>query len=496
MKPSANLSFWRSTAAVIAILSIFGITVAPGAFAQGAYWVTDLGSLGGNGSYATCINNSGQVAGNSEITNYSSIGTTHAFLWSAGGMTDLGTLDGGSSYATSINNSGQVAGYISTTNSGYEAFLYTGVTMTGLYPATLTTSATGINGAAQVVGNFGSGGYIAGFGGFLFSAGMGGGIDILEAYGINDSGLVAGVSSDHLAVIFNAATGAKTYLGTLGGAGGSTTPSAINQNGQVAGGGHTSSAYNSQTHAFLWSSGIMTDLGTLGGYNSWAYGINNDGQVVGRSSRSTTNNSDAAFLYSGGNMTDLNNLIPASPGWTLTQANAINGSGQIVGFGFNPSGQTHAFLLTPVPVPHRATASAVVSNGVVANITVTDRGFGYTNPPIVLIQGGGDATATAVVSNGVVVNIVITDAGVGYTSTPSIYIYSPFGLQVGLLKAVQPSFTDLFLGTNYQLQVSSDLSNWTNQGSPFTATNPALAYPQYWNVDNWNQLFFRLEISP
>jgi hypothetical protein len=51
------------------------------------------------------------------------------------------------------------------------------------------------------------------------------------------------------------------------------------------------------------------------------------------------------------------------------------------------------------------------------------------------------------------------------------------------------------LGTNYHLQVSSDLSNWTNQGAPFTATNTSLVYPQYWDVDNWNSLYFRLQVA-
>ena len=35
------------------------------------------------------------------------------------------------------------------------------------------------------------------------------------------------------------------------------------------------------THAFLWQDGAMTDLGTLGGRASWAYAINDRGQVVG-----------------------------------------------------------------------------------------------------------------------------------------------------------------------------------------------------------------------
>jgi len=70
------------------------------------------------------------------------------------------------------------------------------------------------------------------------------------------------------------------------------------------------------------------------------------------------------------------------------------------------------------------------------------------------------------------------------------------GPRVNLMKAVKPSFANLSLGTNYQLQVSSDLVTWTNQGSPFTATSTSMIYPQYWDVDNWGQLFFRLQISP
>jgi probable HAF family extracellular repeat protein len=53
-------------------------------------------------------------------------------------------------------------------------------------------------------------------------------------------------------------------------------------------------------------------------------------------------------------MTDLNTLIHPALGWTLTTANAINDSGQIVGYGNNGS-TTRAYLLTPVdemtPIP-------------------------------------------------------------------------------------------------------------------------------------------------
>jgi probable HAF family extracellular repeat protein len=52
-----------------------------------------------------------------------------------------------------------------------------------------------------------------------------------------------------------------------------------------------------------------------------------------------------AFLYSNGAMIDLNSLLLPGSGWTLSSATAINDSGQIVGYGINPSGQQHAFLL-------------------------------------------------------------------------------------------------------------------------------------------------------
>jgi hypothetical protein len=155
-------------------------------------------------------------------------------------------------------------------------------------------------------------------------------------------------------------------------------------------------------------------------------------------------------------------------------------------------------LILAPPCPHRATAIATVVSGSVTAATITDSGCGYTNTPLVLIEGGGGtgAAGMAVVNNGVVSAIGIVNQGSGYTNAPNVYIYSPFGLQIGLLKAVKPTFSDLFIGTNYQLQTSTELSIWTNQGSPFTATNPVMTYPQYFDVDNWGKLLFRLQATP
>src|SRR5450631_3693211 len=68
----------------------------------------------------------------------------------------------------------------------------------------------------------------------------------------------------------------------------------------------------------------VRDLGTLGGSNSTAYGINDFGQVVGQSNIS----GDAtghAFLYSGGHMLDL------TPGGSNSAAYGINDFGQVIG---------------------------------------------------------------------------------------------------------------------------------------------------------------------
>jgi probable HAF family extracellular repeat protein len=81
----------------------------------------DLGSLGG-GSYATGINNAGQVVGYFETN----VGTVHAFLWTeSGGMQDLGTLGGGSSLASGINSAGQVVGSANAVSGETHAFLWT-----------------------------------------------------------------------------------------------------------------------------------------------------------------------------------------------------------------------------------------------------------------------------------------------------------------------------------------------------------------------------------
>jgi probable HAF family extracellular repeat protein len=98
-------------------------------------------------------------------------------------------------------------------------------------------------------------------------------------------------------------------------------------------------------------------LGSLGGTNGAASALNNSNQVVGWSQ--TAGGAQHAFVYSNGTMQDLNLLIPSSANIHLVDAVGIDGSGRIVAYGTDASGQMDEFLLTPEasasPVPEPST---------------------------------------------------------------------------------------------------------------------------------------------
>ena len=88
----------------------------------------------------------------------------------------------------------------------------------------------------------------------------------------------------------------------------------------------------------------MIDLGTLGGADSIAYGIGRSDEVVGTAQ--VAGNADHAFVWASGVMTDLNSRINAGSGWLLQAATAMNDYGVISGYG-TFGGHVQAFLLVP-----------------------------------------------------------------------------------------------------------------------------------------------------
>jgi probable HAF family extracellular repeat protein len=173
---------------------------------------------------------------------------------------------------------------------------------------------------------------------------------ILEtAYGINDSGQIVGryQNADGATHAFLYVTGQLTDLGTLGGA--NSEALALNVTGLIVGDSQTSAG---PIHAFVFNNGAMQDLGTLPDFAnaSFARGVNNAGQIVGESD---SESQKRAFVYSDGRMTDLTlaavNMRQAGFS-ALDVANSVNNQGWIAGFGTTLDGRLAGFLAIPVGV--------------------------------------------------------------------------------------------------------------------------------------------------
>ena len=146
----------------------------------------------------------------------------------------------------------------------------------------------------------------------------------------------------------------------------------INNLGQVAGYGYTSS--DAELHALFYDGTNTTDIGTLGGMYSAALGLNDFGRLVGGSYLSGDQYYHA-FLYDGTTMQDLGTLYGTSG---QSEARAINGAGQIVGFTNVASGALHAFLYDGSGMHDLGTLGGTFSQAWGINSTGLVVGDGYT----------------------------------------------------------------------------------------------------------------------
>lgn len=116
---------------------------------------------------------------------------------------------------------------------------------------------------------------------------------------------------------------------------------AINEKGRIAG---TMRDAQGNERAVVWDEkGTIRDLGTLPGHCiSWAADMNGAGQVVGWSSEAQNRNKHAVLWEKDGKIVDLGML----GGW-LSEANAINNKGHVVGYFILKDKGAHAFLWKP-----------------------------------------------------------------------------------------------------------------------------------------------------
>jgi probable HAF family extracellular repeat protein len=212
---------------------------------------------------AAAMNNRGQVIGAATSAyGYQDDVYRHPVLWTAGAIQDLGVLRAGgdtpecydprrnpdgfctNGTATDISDRGDVVGYVTDTTHLVRPFLWRDGQLgdLGVLP--------GMN-AYAIASN--ERGQVAGYGGGRLVSFEGG-----EGFAWQD--------------------GQTQLLGSLGGGG--TVVVAMNQRGEIVGSSLTAAG---ERHAFIWSDGIMTDLGLgpQGGGASIAIAVNARGDVLG-----------------------------------------------------------------------------------------------------------------------------------------------------------------------------------------------------------------------
>jgi probable HAF family extracellular repeat protein len=298
--------------------------------------LTDLGALpGGSASEGNGINDKDQIAGqslNGKLDPLVGIPEGIAVLWPRDGqIIGLGTLGGNESLAAAVNNRTQVVGGAANAIPD----LFPG--LLGFW-GTQTRAFLWEKGVMRDLGDLG-------------------GPDAF-AFFVNESGQVAGVSytsatPDPTATEFCGQdippqhpflwdSGRMIDLGTLGGTCGFFLGiHGLNNRGQVAGGSYLTG--DLIYHPFLWDPKTfphLQDLGTLGGSSGFATELNDEGDVAGGAN--TKNEESHAFFWRMGEITDIGTIGND----TCSVAHSMNAQGQVVGTSGDCAGtfELHGFL--------------------------------------------------------------------------------------------------------------------------------------------------------
>ncbi len=311
------------------------MAVANAAWAYPEYRVTVVGPAN---SAATDINGAGVVVGTYPFSPTS----THGFLNRGKGLVDLGTLGGRSSNAVAINDKGEVLGNWTTAGGQQRGFIYAYGKQRdiGVVPGRFTTY-TDINNAGYVSA-IGAAAGLDGSRSFL-RAPNGKFADIgklpfdeptlTHALALNNRNQIAGESGpltfpNQPLRAFIWSKGVIRDLGDLG-----DTPNAgtaINDGGKVTGFAAVQEGFRDRV-AFVYSNGRLVDIDrrpVTEERDSAGTGINNCGDIVG------TSNHLSGFIYRGRRMQSLNALIDPKLGWDISRPEALNDAGQIAATAF------------------------------------------------------------------------------------------------------------------------------------------------------------------
>jgi probable HAF family extracellular repeat protein len=221
-----------------------------------------------------------------------SSGIFQAFVWQPGtGVQWLGSLGGELSAASGVNDAGNVVGYSYNAAYSQHAFLWTRAGgMQDLTPSLTNTSggtAVAINTLNQVVGYYFPDGADNTLG-FLWTQANGFqslGVPGTLAFAINDSQMIVGqslfVNGNAHAFSWTPTTGVKD-LGTLGGS--ESSALSVNNKGWIVGTSMTTSTKN-MLHGFLWTptagmQDFMTVAGLSSGVQPYSVQVNDYGVIA------------------------------------------------------------------------------------------------------------------------------------------------------------------------------------------------------------------------
>lgn len=335
----------RARAAALARLVVMGAALAATAPRAAAWTLVDLGPAG-MASGASAIGGDGTVGG------YVMAGPAqpHAVLFRDGRFTDLGTLGGDASFAAGAARGGLVVGWARRPDANRHAFLWRDGAMRDL--GTLGgawSQAFGVEAGGTVVGSSLPVSTSDEEVPVVWNAADGmralpvpqvhGG----QAHGINPRGDVVGYVIDDVMVQPFLCThdGRATILPTLGGTGAKAY--AISDSGLIAGYALTADEFP-KFHPVLWRNGVIHDLPPLAAGHGVAYGVNDAGTLVGFSY--DANFEMHATLHDSAGVHDLNDILPLGSPWVLNMATGITAAGVVSGTG-TLAGESHGFVLVP-----------------------------------------------------------------------------------------------------------------------------------------------------